>query len=179
MVNKGELDLRKTEYEYVQKMSKFFKSWIADSFDVQYDVQCDALEIDRKGFLSRPGLGTLLQDHKSRGESTWHFYLANFRPFWTDSLSEGYHSENMCMASWSKPKPDSEDTFLAEKNCVPVSYELAHELLRQKGEKRSIEDVNTAWAKHYSGALEFAAYGSDYKRTTGFPEFLTIDPKAI
>lgn len=176
MVSEGELESRSAEYAYVEKMSVFFKSWIGDSFGLDYDVRCDPMVARREGLLSRPGLGSLLRDHRERGESTWHFYLANFRPFWTDSLSEGYHSENMCMIMWSKPRPDSGEIFLAEKNCVPTSYELAHELLRQRGVKDSIGKVNDVWARHFSGAQEFVAYGADHRPTVSVPEFLTIDP---
>lgn len=176
MVRSDELESRSAEYEYVKKMSAFFKSWIHDSFGLDYDIRCDQMIVGSYGLLSKPGIDTLLQDHRRRGESTWHFYLANFRPFWTDSLSEGYHSENMCMVMWAKPKPDSDIGFLAEKNCTAVSYELAHELLRQMGNRRSIDVVNDVWARHFSGVQKFNAYGADYRPTASSTEFLTIDP---
>ena len=180
MMPRAEIAGRAGEFEYAKRMAAFYKSWTDENFGRRLDVECDVMAADRAGLLGRPGIGTLLQDHRSRGESTWHFYLANFRPLWTDSLSEGYHSENMCMSAWQRPPQGGQDTgFLALKNCTAVSYELAHELLRQAGEPGAIESVNTAWSAHFSGAKEFAAYGADHARTDGPPEFLTIDPGSI
>lgn len=179
MTARDELESRSDEFVYVQKMVKFFKSWIHDYFGRDFDVQCDQMAIDRTGIVDKPGIDALLHDHCKRGESTWHFYLANFRPFWTDSLSEGYHSENMCMTMWIKPPDGSDVRFLAEKNCISVSYELAHELLRQTGNKKAIDQVNEVWARHFSGAQAFAAYDANYELTSNAPEFLTIDPSTF
>ncbi len=179
LVHDDELESRRGEYEYVKRMAAFFKSWMQDSFGVDYAVKCDQMIVERTHVLTKPRIEALLRDHRQRGESTWHFYLANFRPLWTDSLSEGYHSENMCMVMWSRPNPDSDALFLAEKNCTAVSYEIAHELLRQMGRRLSINIVNDAWARHYSGEQKFSAYGADHKPTDGVPEFLTIDPQGL
>lgn len=177
LVERDEIESRTDEFNYSVKMARFFKSWIMDCVGRELDVRCDRMAVDRRGIWERPGVHTLLADHLERGESTWHFYLTNFRPLWTDSLSEGYHSENMCMSMWLRPRGGGNDpVFMAEKNCTAVSYELAHELLRQRGNRNAVDMVNDVWAKHFSGALAFAAYGEDHTRTDGAPTFLTIDP---
>ncbi len=180
MAHGDELESRAAEIAYAGRMAQFFKSWIGNHFGRELDVRFDAMTVSRTGMLARPGVHTLLQDHKTRDESTWHFYLANFRPFWTDSMAEGYHSENMCMSMWRKPRGDGEHVgYLAEKNCTEVSYELSHELLRQAGRRDSVDVVNAAWSRHFSGELPFVAYGADHEKTDGSPEFLTIDASLL
>ena len=179
MTTRDELETRNVEFEYVKEMAQFFKTWIRDSFGRDFEIKCDQMVTERTNIMEKPGIHTLLRDHRERGESIWHFYLANFRPFWTDSLSEGYHSENMCMTMWLKPNDNSNSLFLAEKNCIAVSYEIAHELLRQAGIKRSVDIVNNIWAKHFSGAQAFNAYDSDHKLTSLDPKFLTLDPSDL
>lgn len=180
MAGRSELAARAGEFAYARRMSEFFGSWIAASFGRRLDVRCDEMAVDSAGALDRHGVHTLLRDHRARGESTWHFYLANFRPLWTDSLAEGYHSENMCMVLWRRP-PDSAGAtaFMAKKNCAEVSYELAHELLRQGGRKGAADEVNSVWSRHFSGDLPLVAYGKDHKRTSGAPEFLTLDASLL
>ena len=64
---------------------------------------------------------------------------------------------------------------MAEKNCSVVSHEILHELLRQSGYKRFIEDVHEVWQKHLFGDLPFEQYGEDSELTTKKPLFLTLD----
>ena len=52
--------------------------------------------------------------------------------------------------------------FLAEKNCTAISHEIAHELLRQSGYKRYIEDVHDTWQQHLFEAIPFEQYGEDF-----------------
>lgn len=180
MAKRGELAARAPEFAYAGRMAQFFGSWIEVYFGRKLDVRCDEMAIDGSGILGRPGVHTLLRDHRARGESTWHFYLAGFRPLWTDSLAEGYHSDNMCMTLWRRPKPGAGATaFMAKKNCAEVSYELAHELLRQGGRKGAADAVNSVWSRHFSGELPLVAYGRDHKRTSGAPEFLTLDASLL
>jgi len=180
MARRGELAARANEFAYARRMSEFFGSWIAERFGRRLDVRCDEMAVDSAGALDRHGVHTLLRDHRARGESTWHFYLANFRPLWTDSLAEGYHSENMCMTLWRRPGEGADATaFMAKKNCAEVSYELAHELLRQEGRKGAADAVNSVWSRHFSGELPLVAYGKDHRRTSGAPDFLTLDASLL
>ena len=180
MARRGELESRRDEFAYARRMARFFGSWIEGHFGRSLDVRCDGMAVDSTGPLARTDIHTLLRDHRARGESTWHFYLANFRPLWTDSMAEGYHSENMCMSMWRRPRAGPDGArVLAERNCAEVSYELAHELLRQAGRRDSADAVNGVWSRHFSGDLPFVAYGADGKRTGERPEFLTLDASLL
>ncbi|SVC92316.1 uncharacterized protein METZ01_LOCUS345170, partial [marine metagenome] len=88
---------------------------------------------------------------------------------------EGYHAENFGMIRWEKPKSQTDTLFLAEKNCAAVSHEIAHELLRQSGYKRYIEDVHEVWQKHLFGATPFEQYGENFKPSSKKPLFLALD----
>ena len=101
--------------------------------------------------------------------------MTHFRPLWTDCLCEGYHAENFCMLRWEKPKNENDVLSMAEKNCTAVSHEIMHELLRQSGYKRYIEDVHEVWQKHLFGALPFEQYDEDFKLTSKKPSFLALD----
>ena len=79
------------------------------------------------------------------------------------------------MIRWEKPKKEMDTLFLAEKNCTAVSHEIAHEILRQSGYKRYIEDVHDVWQQHLFGANPFEQYGEDFELTTKKPSFLTLD----
>jgi len=79
------------------------------------------------------------------------------------------------MLKWEKPKQEIDTLFLAEKNCAAVSHEIAHELLRQSGYKRYIEDVHEVWQKHLFGGIPLEQYGEDFKLTSKKPSFLTLD----
>ena len=56
-----------------------------------------------------------------------------------------------------------------------MSHELAHELLRQSGYKRYIEDVHEVWQKHLFGGIQFEQYGEDFELTSKKPSFLTMN----
>ncbi len=173
----GEADLadRRDEFEYVKRMAAFFQVWARRNFSRNLDVRCDQMAVHRRGILQRPDIHTILRDHRSRGEETWHFYLCNFRPIWTDCTCEGYHAENFGMVRWQRPKEKNDVLFMAEKNCTTVSHELAHELLRQAGYKRFVPDVHDVWTRHFHADLPFEQYGDDHERTDGRPAFLTLD----
>ena len=175
LVKDNELEERKDEFEYIKQMAQFFKIWIKDNFDKNFEVQCDELVIHKRSLFNRVDTHTLVKDHKSRGEDTYHFYLSNFHPTWTDCTCEGYHAENFGMIFWQKPKEKNDTLFLAEKNCTVVSHELAHELLRQKKYKRFIPDVHDVWTKHFHANLDFEQYDSDFQKTNDKPMFLTLD----
>ena len=166
---------RKFEFEYVQKMSQFFKIWIKDKFGLDYEIKCDEMITSPRSILQRLDTHTLLRDHQQRGKDVYHFYLAHFRPWWTDCTCEGYHAENFGMIFWQTPKESGDTLFLAEKNCTTVSHELLHEMLRLAGHKKFIQVVHDVWTKHLFEQLEFDQYGADFKPTDGKPLFLTMN----
>ena len=73
-----------------------------------------------------------------------------------------------------KTKQEMDTLLLAEKNCTAVSHEIAHELLRQSGYKRYIEDVHEVWQKHLFGGIPFEQYGEDFETTSKKPSFITM-----
>ena len=175
VIKDKELGQRELEFEYIKKMAKFFKIWIKKKFSLDFDIQCDQMITKPRIILQRLDTHSLLKDHRERGEDVYHFYLCHFRPLWTDCTCEGYHAENFGMMKWLTP-PNHDDTlFLAEKNCAVVSHEIAHELLRQSGYKRFIEDVHEVWGKHLFGDFPFEQYGEDFEITSKNPSFLTLD----
>ena len=175
MVKDKEIEERKDEFEYVKQMGQFYKIWIKENFSKEVDVQCDEMVTHKRSIFDRLDTHTIVKDHKSRGEETYHFYLCHFRPTWTDCTCEGYHAENFGMIFWQKPKEKFDSLFLAEKNCTTISHELAHELLRQANYKRYVQDVHDVWMKHFHADLPFAQYDQNFKKTDDKPMFLTID----
>ena len=83
------------------------------------------------------------------------------------------------MSLWELPKNEGDTLFLAEKNCTTVSHEIAHELLRQTGNKKYIELVHDVWTRHLFDNLPFEQYGKDFEKTTIKPYFLTIDTSSF
>lgn len=168
---------RRRDYEYVQKMARFYGFWIKDKFGVAYDVKCDELVTKPRHIFDRLDTHTLVRDHNHRGKDVYHFYLTYFRPIWTDCTCEGYHAENFGMAHWKTPKDDVKDVnlFFAEKNCTVVCHQIIHELLRARGDKRYIQDVHDVWTKHLFSQLEFVQYDDDHNITSGRPTFLAMD----
>ena len=179
LIKESELGKRNKEFEYVKKMSYFYKEWIKNTFSKDVEVQSDEMVTKSNGFLSKLDTHHLLRDHRERGEDVYHFYLTYFRPFWTDCTCEGYHSENFGMSLWNHPKNDDDILFLAEKNCTTVSHEIAHELLRQNGNQKYIELVHDVWTRHLFDNLPFEQYGKDFKKTNDVPYFLTIDSSSF
>lgn len=175
VIKEDDLDKRDKEFEYVKKMSHFFKKWIFENFSKEYDVQSDIMITKSNSFLKKLDTHQLLRDHRERGEEIYHFYLTHFRPLWTDCTCEGYHAENFGMSLWQKPKNEDDTLFLAEKNCTIVSHEIAHELLRQSGNKKYVDLVHDIWTKHLFASLPFEQFGEDFEKTTDKPYFLTID----
>jgi len=170
---------RQFEFEYVKKMGQFYKKWIKDKFDKDYEVQCDELITTPRNILQRLDTHTLLRDHQQRGNDIYHFYLTHFKPWWTDCTCEGYHAENFGMVFWQRPKETNDTLFLAEKNCTTVSHELLHELLRISGHKKFIQVVHDIWTKHLFEQLEFEQFGEDFQKTNDKPTFLTMDTSQL
>lgn len=169
---------RRAEFEYVQAMSSFFGYWIRDTFGVHFEVLCDMMLTGKRGILRRPDIHTLIEDHTERGSDIYHFYLAYFRPLWTDCTCEGYHAENFGMVWWQRPPADKRGpdvSFMAAKNCTAVSHVLAHEILRQKGHSRYIPAVHDIWTRHHYSDLRFVGYDRAHKRDDHSPAFLVMD----
>ena len=175
VIKDKELGQRELEFEYIKRMAQFFKIWIKKKFSLDFDIQCDQMITKPRIILQRLDTHSLLKDHRERGEDVYHFYLCHFRPLWTDCTCEGYHAENFGMIKWVAPPNQDDMLFLAEKNCAVVSHEIAHELLRQSGYKRFIEDVHEVWGKHLFGDFPFEQYGEDFEITSKNPSFLTLD----
>ena len=175
VIKEEDLGQRDKEYEYVKKMAQFFQVWIKTKFSLDFEIKCDEMITKPRIILQRLDTHSLLKDHTERGQDIFHFYLCHFRPLWTDCLCEGYHAENFCMLRWEKPKNENDVIAMAEKNCTAVSHEIMHELLRQSGYKRYIEDVHEVWQKHLFGDLPFEQYDEDFKLTSKKPSFLALD----
>ena len=175
VIKDKELGQRELEFEYIKRMAQFFKIWIKKKFSLDFDIQCDEMITKPRIILQRLDTHSLLKDHRERGEDVYHFYLCHFRPLWTDCTCEGYHAENFGMIKWVAPPNQDDMLFLAEKNCAVVSHEIAHELLRQSGYKRFMEDIHEVWGKHLFGDFPFEQYGEDFEITSKNPSFLTLD----
>ena len=175
VIKEEDLGKRDKEFDYIKQMANFYKKWIKDNFSFDYEIKCDEMITKPRSLLQKLDTYQLAKDHRERGEDIYHFYLTHFRPLWTDCTCEGYHAENFGMAVWEQPKDENDILFLAEKNCSKVSHEIAHEMLRQSGYKRFIEDVHDVWTKHLFDNLPLEQYGKDFEKTTSKPYFLTID----
>lgn len=175
LIKAADLQSRQTEFEYVRRMAKFFGDWILEKFDMRFEVRADIMTSSPRSLLQRPDTHLILQDHRQRGEDTYHFYLTHFRPLWTDCNCEGYHAENFGMVWWQRPPRGDDIPFMAQKNCTAVSHELAHELLRQKGRPRFIPEVHDIWTRHLFNDLPFVGYDANHSRTASNPDFLVMD----
>ena len=179
VVQEAEREKRQFEFEYVKKMSKFYKVWLKEKFGNDYEVRCDEMVTSPRSIFQRLDTPALVRDHQQRGKDIYHFYLTHFKPWWTDCTCEGYHAENFGMAFWQTPKEPNDTLFLAEKNCTTVSHELIHEQLRIAGHKKFIHDVHDIWTKHFYEQLEFDQYGEDYEKTDDKPVFLTMNTSQL
>jgi len=180
VVKEEDREKRQFEFEYIKKMSQFYKVWIKEKFGRDYEIQCDELITKPRSVFQRLDTHTLVRDHEQRGNDIYHFYLTHFRPFWTDCAGcEGYHAENFGMVLWQPLKESNNTLFLAEKNCTTVCHELLHELLRLAKHKKFIEEVHDIWTKHLFEQLEFEQYGNDFQKTDGKPMFLTMDTSQL
>jgi hypothetical protein len=179
VVQEAEREKRQFEFEYVKRMSKFYKVWLKEKFGNDYEVRCDEMVTSPRSIFQRLDTPTLMRDHRQRGKDIYHFYLTHFKPWWTDCTCEGYHAENFGMVFWQTPKEPNDTLFLAEKNCTTVSHELIHEQLRIAGHKKFIHDVHDIWTKHFYEQLEFDQYGEDFQKTDDKPVFLTMNTSQL
>ena len=174
VIKEEDLGKRETEFEYIKQMAEFFKVWIKKNFSKEFTIKCDQMTSAPRSILQKLDTHTLIQDHRKRGKDIFHFYLSHFRPLWTDCTCEGYSAENFGMVYWNRPKNENDTIFLAERNCTVISHEIAHELLRQTGRKKYMEEVHQIWTKHTISDLPFEAYGKNFEITNDKPMFLTM-----
>jgi len=175
VIKDTDLGKRDKEFEYVKQMANFYKKWIKEKFSIEFDIKCDEMITKPRRIFQRLDTHSLAQDHKQRDKNAYHFYLSHFRPLWTDCTCEGYHAENFSMIKWVIPEDPDDTTFLAQRNCVVVSHELCHELLRQLKYERYIEDVHDIWTEHYFNDLPFENYNQHFEKTSEESFFQTID----
>ncbi len=179
LVKEEELESRKWEFQYIEKMADFYKTWIEKTFSINVDVKSDEMIVKSGGRFRLMDTSVILEDHESRGENIFHFYLTYFRPLWTDCTCEGYFAENFGMIWWQKSPQRDDIEFLREKNCTKVSHELTHEFLRQLRYKNYKELVHEIWDKHLFASLPFEYYDANHKKTEKNPLFATLDTTSI
>ena len=72
------------DWDYVSSLSRFFRWWIKRCFDMDFTVEADILPVIPGRLFDRMSISYLQRDHKDRGKSIYHFYLAYFKPLLTD-----------------------------------------------------------------------------------------------
>ncbi|HEX2014736.1 MAG TPA: hypothetical protein VLA68_05875 [Nitrososphaera sp.] len=172
------------DWGYVASMARFFKWWIRRYFDVEFAVEADILPVVPGKLFDRMSLAYLIRDHSERGKEVFHFYLAYFKPFWTDCNTEGYTAQNLGIAWWQRPEADfsgpKRDAFYAEVNCPRVSHILAHEALRMKRKEKKayFTNVHDLWDRHIHANLPFLFFDSQFKRVhkENSYKYATLDP---
>ena len=173
--------------EYVLSMSRFFHKWIKRSFNVNISVVADILPVIPGKLFDRMSVSYLARDHISRGKTVYHFYLAYFKPFWTDCHIEGYSSENFGMVYWDRPKKKDTNiqptNYYADNNCLKVSHVLSHEIMRMKGYSRKIyfDAIHDLWDRHLYKDLPLQYYNNKYDLVSknASYSYVTIDVKKL
>ena len=174
---------QKDDWDYVYSMARFYHWWIKHYFHMDFTVDADILPVIPGKLFDRMSVNYLVRDHNQRGKTIHHFYLAYFRPFWTDCQTEGYSSENFGMIYWGRPDTISSDIqcakFFADTNCAKVSHVLSHELMRIKGKKRKeyFDMIHDLWNRHVYKDLSYNYYNERFIRVSqGSPyRFATLD----
>lgn len=176
--------MQKEDWDYVAAMARFFKWWMHRYFDFDLAVESDILPVIPGKLFDRMSVAYLIRDHSERGNDILHFYLAYFKPFWTDCNTEGYTAPNLGIAWWQRPAPGASETdrqaFFAQVNCPRVSHILAHEVLRMKGrtKKNYFGKVHEIWDRHLHDNLPYHYFDSQFKRVNKQDSyrFATLDP---
>lgn len=175
--------MQEEDWGYVSSMARFYHWWIKRFFDLEMTVEADILPVVPGKVFDRMSLALLLRDHEARNKDIYHFYLAYFKPFFTDCKTEGYTTDNFGMAMWERPKEEVSETrrfaFFAQENCPRISHVLAHEVLHKAGKKKKqyFDDVHKLWEEHVDKGLPFLYFDSQFKRVNkdGSWKFATID----
>jgi len=188
VVKNEEWEARRIEdWDYVSSMSRFYQWWIKRNFDLDFDLEADILPVIPGKLFDRMSVSYLTRDHAGRGKSVYHFYLAYFKPFWTDCQTEGYTAENFGMIYWKRQETKLSDfrlvRFYADVNCSRVSHVISHEVLRMIGKKRKVyfDSIHELWDRHTHKSLPYIYYNDRFKivRSNDFYRFVTIDVKEI
>lgn len=168
-------------------MARFYKWWTQHYFDLKLPVEADILPVIPGKVFDRMSLAYLVRDHAERGENIYHFYLAYFKPFWTDCNTEGYTAKNLGIAWWQRPDDSLSEAkryaIFADENCPRVSHVLAHELLRMKGKTKKdyFGKVHDLWDRHIYKNDPFLYFDSQFKRVRKGDSyrFVTLDPTQL
>jgi hypothetical protein len=180
--------LRQNEdWGYVSIMARFFQKWIRNAFNLKINTNADLLPVIPGRVFDRMSVSYLARDHSTRGKSIYHFYLAYFKPFWTDCQTEGYSSDNFGMVYWDRPKNALSNSerikFFADKNCIKISHLISHEIMRMMGKPRRIyfDAIHDLWQKHTEGDLPFLLFNERFESVAiGDPyHFATVDLSKI
>ncbi|HZE77408.1 MAG TPA: hypothetical protein VE089_02555 [Nitrososphaeraceae archaeon] len=171
------------DWNYLSSMVRFYHWWIKRFFEVDFKVDIDILPVIPGRLFDRMSIDYLARDHNERGKTVYHFYLAYFKPFWTDCQTEGYATDNFGMVQWKRPPIFVSDSvrskFFADTNCAKVSHILSHEVLRLKGKKRKeyFESVHNLWDHHLHKNLPYLYYNERFTRVSrdSLYRFVTID----
>jgi hypothetical protein len=180
-------NLERQDWTYVLSMTRFFKWWAQRYFDISLPVQSDILPIIPGKLFDRVSISYLIRDHRDRAQDTFHFYLAYFKPIFTDCNTEGYTAPGIGIAWWQRPSESvselSRHRFYADNNCPRVSHILAHELLRIKGETKKdfFGKVHELWDKHIYNVEPFLYFDNHFQRvgSEGAYRFATINPELL
>jgi len=175
------------DWGYVSSMVRFFQWWIKREFKEDLSVEVDILPVIPGRLFDRINLAYLLRDHKERGFSIFHFYLAYFGPLWSDCRMDVYHGENFGLAAWLRPKVFSSDfkneKFFADNNCAKISHVICHEIIRRKMKKRKVyfDQVHKIWDLHTKDDVPFLYYNKQFNRVSqnGEYKYVTIDPSKL
>lgn len=179
--------MQKEDWDYVASMARFFKWWMHRYFDFDLAVESDILPVIPGRLFDRMSVAYLIRDHSERGNDILHFYLAYFKPLWTDCNTEGYTAPNLGIAWWQRPAADVSDTerqaLFAKVNCPRVSHILTHEVLRMKGrtKKNYFGKVHELWDRHLHDNIPYLYFDSQFKRVNKDDtyKFATLDPARI
>ncbi len=179
--------LENEDWAYVSSMSRFFKWWARRYFDIDLSVEADILPVVPGKVFDRMSIAYLIRDHSQRGKDIFHFYLAYFKPLFTDCNTEGYTAPSIGIAWWQRPSETISEIrryrFYADKNCPRVSHVLAHELLRISGRTKNdfFGKVHELWDRHLYNDIALLYFDSQFKRVTNEDsyKFVTLDPREL
>jgi hypothetical protein len=173
------------DWTYVSSMARFFRWWARRYFAIGLTVQADILPVVPGKLFDRMSIAYLIRDHSQRGKDIFHFYLAYFKPLFTDCNTEGYTAPSIGIAWWQRPSESMSEIrryrFYADKNCARVSHVLAHELLRinAKTKKDFFGNVHDLWDRHLRNDKPLLYFDSQFKRVSSQDSyrFVTMDPE--
>jgi hypothetical protein len=179
--------LEREDWMYVSAMTRFFKWWAQRYFGISLPVEADILPIVPGKLFDRMSVAYLIRDHSERAQDTVHFYLAYFKPLFTDCNTEGYTAPGIGIAWWQRPAASISEIqrhrFYADTNCPRVSHILTHELLRMKGKTKKdfFGKVHELWDKHVYKEEPFLYFDSQFKLVSSEDSyrFVTLNPHEL